>query len=204
METYEERILRQREEKLAKERANLQTVQAIAVLMGGSVAAPQWEPDHWTIGYNNQFTVILEDQKGLSLGFDTYGRKDRVCISGVYPKGTHGLASAITVSTSKTPEQITKDITRRFMPEYERTLVVALQEQAERDDYKSRTEGYKDQLCSVPGVTRNTYNEELSVRLSGGNYGAIKWVTGDGTAKLELSSLPVSKLLKVLGVLGNG
>lgn len=202
METYEERILRQRAEKLDKERANLKTVQEVAAILGGTVAAPIYDADEWIIGYNNCFKINMEGQKCLHLGFETYGRKDRICISGEYPRDTRKQAQAITVATSKTPEQITKDITRRFMPEYETTLAVALQDQAERDAYNNRTEQYKDQLCSVPGVTRNTYNEGLSVRFKGA-YGSIKWVSGDGTGNIELSSLPISKLLKILEVLNN-
>ena len=95
----------------------------------------------WTnIGWGNKPTkdhghLIGSDEKRISVKLDAW--HNRITLSSVYPNHypvQAGESISITVSPSKTPQQIAKDLERRLLPKYIKEL------QAQKDRIRRQTE----------------------------------------------------------------
>jgi hypothetical protein len=116
----------------------------------------------------------------ISLCFYFY--KDRVEVGGVYPKfdghvvtprdvwdGNVRLQApkSISISTSRGPETIAKEIRRRLWPEYTRTLERVRAKIREMHDYENATRCALEQVAAGTGSTVSGNAESRSVRTGG-------------------------------------
>jgi len=190
----EQQAERKRQEKLtASERAVF--VQTVAVLLGGELKPPRDEA-----GYAGYFPVALDAGGGLCLTYELWGNKGKISVSGEYPQDTRDRAGSINVSITKTPEQVAKDITRRFLPEYKEKYTKAVAIKAERDAWNAKRDAIVDELSKLPGVSKSDRSEQLYVNGKTAS-GTIKYVNAEGMCSIELSNVPVATLQLLLSKL---
>lgn len=200
MSTYEEDLAARRaQERLDAEEFRV-VAQTIAILLGGAVKDTPLSEDYWC---NTRQTISFDDGRAIDLVFQEYNNKGKLRVYGNMPRNASGRtfgksAGGINVSTSKTPQQIAKDIARRFMPEYTTCYAKAVQQKHESDEYTRKKEARKDLLCTIKGVTRSTCNDSLHVRCNA-MYGDIKHVSETGLCNIELSGVSTEQLRVLLG-----
>ncbi len=197
-ETFEARIAREKqEEKTYKARVE-SLISEVSKILGFT---PQKNrDDSWRY-------VSLDIKKGeecLHFTSGNYELKDRLKISGNFPRTEKGeyidpydyrdKRHEITVSITKTTEQIARDIERRFLPLYRELLNRVIQRVNQSNEY-DRT--CTENLEEIKGK-KLTEEEKKQHRfeLHGEIYGEFS-VHGD-SVKIELNSVPVEMAKKVM------
>lgn len=174
--------------------------QTVALLLGGDLEPPNPDKEH---GYNWHYNITFPDGSGICIAAKVWANKGKLSVSGEYPRDRSGrrfcdkYPESINVSETKTPEQIAKDIQRRFMPEYKVAYAGAIEAKQRNDDYHSKVNATKDLLCSIQGVTRSTHDEQRLYISTGNIGGTITYISSDGTCSLELRNVK-AELLKHL------
>lgn len=129
------------------------------------------------------------------------------------PSDVHEESPSINVSTSKTHEQIARDITKRFLPEYLRIFAKIQDKVAVENDYATRraknweriagwVDTYSASHLQEQGKIRIKSNADGSKNYDAG-YGDINMESAD-SVKIELRSLPIETALAVLELLQKG
>lgn len=92
-------------------------IQKVADILGYQMTVPEES-------FYNQ-AELLKDNIKIYVRNGGYGNEGKITISGSYPHDCHGQLStyglkkpSISCSDSKTPEQIARDIQKRFLPDY--------------------------------------------------------------------------------------
>lgn len=153
-ESWEDRIKRERAEERTKAEAIRAKLATVAGLLG-LVMTPTRDQDDARNPAAELLDPKAQDRAGLWLRCDTYGATawKRCACSGVYPRNADGSycdvseyvngskvpAPLIAFSITKTPEQIAKDIQKRFLPDYIARLEKVRARIASTNDYDTRT-----------------------------------------------------------------
>ncbi|MBU0959463.1 MAG: hypothetical protein KKB31_05960 [Nanoarchaeota archaeon] len=153
------------------------------------------------VNENNWNPIILKGDEKLLISIETYGTtKGRVVI-----KGHYGVFSAhlpyrhdkteITVSPTKTPEQIAKDIKSRLLPTYQKILAEAQEAKKREDDYQANKKSLLVDVATFipsPNIKEDLiYGRDPNV--------TVKFLYG-GDFRLVVD-LPIDKMKKVLTVI---
>ncbi len=118
-------------------------IMQIGAALKMDVSFPSDEDMHW-----RKYAHLTKDQQDIGISNGDYQNEHKLHISGCFPrtiKGESGRYSGgsieINVSSSKTPEQVARDIERRFLPGYLPELEKAI-EQVEKTNlyHQKRTE----------------------------------------------------------------
>lgn len=94
-------------------------------LLASAERIAQHLPD-WTAGpWNNEAQLTHPDGRAILVHFANYRDTSRLVLHGVYPRLGHRyvsprgtFANEISVASTRTPEAIAKEITRRLLPSY--------------------------------------------------------------------------------------
>jgi hypothetical protein len=176
----------------AKEAQNLQLAESVALLLGSAVQAPRSDEQYCT-----GFTIKLDAGGCINLIFDSWGKKGRILISGDYPRDTRTKAPSITIAETKTPEQIAKDIKRRFLPVYKETYSDALAAQAARDDYQSKLAAVRADVLSIKGISSAGKGDKMYIAALP-LHGEITYISTTAGCTVNLRDVPVSVLRAIL------
>ena len=218
VETWEQRREREKAESIATRRA---------LFTGVAAYLPGWnvlETEDEYLGY--RFALVNGQGPKVTIDGSNRGMWN---VSGYWPMSDTGgymtpsdvreTSPSIGVGKSKTPEQIARDITRRFLPEYLRVYNLLVSKKIERLAYKDRkrvnwetvvNSGLVDSPRGMFNPRKDGYTDPQAdpyadVRIKGANgetnynagYGELR-MTGENSFELKLSSLPVSHVLDVL------
>jgi hypothetical protein len=199
VETYEERRDRERREEI--ERKEKTTTLILGVLKILKFTPVEKEKDDLS------YHVYLDGENGqesIHLYSGGYQMKERIRISGNFPRTERGESvelyrygekrHEITVSITKTPEQIARDIQRRFLPRY-RELLGGVVERVNKTNQYART--CAQNLLAIKGEPlTETEARERAWRFSGSVFGEV-WV-GNESARIEIHSLPIEVARKIM------
>lgn len=193
-----------------KDAAWLVVAQAIAELLGASVLPAHGRGDD---GYMGRFALSRPNGDEIALCFGLANYKGKIHITGSYLADTRCALAynekrpSISVSVLKTPEQIAKDIQRRFLPAY-LPLAAACRERKAQDE--ARAARQEELLSSLvqdyKGRVTRYGNSDSGLHISGAGvgkaYGHVKNISGDSsTCNLELSNCPLSVLKQILSLI---
>lgn len=197
-ESFESKIAREREEEKERQEKVEALIRGVSKILGFKLE--EKEKDSWNY-------LCLNARKGEeSLHFTSggYQMKDRIKISGNFPKTEKGeyvdpygyqeKRHEITVSIAKTPEQIARDIERRFLPHY-RTLLKGMIERVQKSNEYDRTSvRHLEELkgTELSEEERRGHRFHLSDEI----FGEVS-VHGE-TVNIELHSLPLETAKKIM------
>jgi hypothetical protein len=126
------------------------------------------------------------------------------------PRDVREDSPAVNVSKEKTPEQIARDISRRFLPEYIRIWDKLAAHKAEGEAYDNRRaanwQRITDSGLVIPHRREDAQSAEVRIKGNNGGfnydagYGDIAMSSEDGVT-LKLQSLPIDTALRVLRAL---
>lgn len=170
-------------------------MEAVAGLLSLTWAA---QADPWTLhGY-----LVGQSQIKISARNDDYSHKGRIAFFSFYPRGksNYGYSSGhieITVAEDKTPEQITKDLQRRFLPAYLENLKKVIEANQQADDYETW------KLATIKKVA-----DYLGDKIGDNNsiYPAIKEIyrirpDGGGYLQFEIRQCTPEKVIEIIEIL---
>lgn len=209
-ESYEVKNARERAENWALHDKQVILLHAVAKALGWSVKKER-EADR--TDYRPSAGIeIVNGLEGLYLSIGSYGNPEqRIGVSGQYPrdaKGQHINAPyneefpRITVSSTKTPEQIAKDITRRLLPEYRRLLAYVTNQATQANNYEAASVGA---LQIVKGFALDEWEAErkqCTIEISDGVSAQVQALGAE--VKLELHYLTAPQALGVIEYLKGG
>lgn len=177
-------------------------------LDGWAYEAPS---DHAQRDYGSHAWCIAPDGARFAL-YTGYGNGCKVIVMGTYPQHHDGGHVAvyengrevkdprIGCSPARGPEAIARDIQRRFLPAYREHLAKAKAEVHRQTEYHKRTVSAAGRLAAAVGVADKGDGQEFS--FYGGDthvYGRVR-ASGDGTAKLDLSNIPLDVAERILQI----
>lgn len=179
----------------------------------------------WTVQDNGEeafawrYTLVNGNGPRISINTSRY-TKGMLHVSGFWPQGRNRWTSPsdvreeapeINVSSKKTHEQIAKDITRRFLPEYLRIYTKLEEHLIAGQNYSTlRLQNFTKltEAGLVPAYRMEPENPHGEVRLKGAT-GETNYDLGYGTVhmdsatsvRMDLRSLPVETAVRVLKAL---
>lgn len=147
----------------------------------------------------------------ITLSAGVYGHKGRLLVSGAYPvhNGTSYPSrrvqgdpqGKVTVADTKSPEDIAKDIERRFLPGYLQSLALAAEELAGDVAYEDSKATLTAELASVAGkAPYQNGSHGFSMYRDHGGY-VRGQVNGPDSVDLEIRSLPAESARAILRLL---
>jgi hypothetical protein len=148
------------------------------------------------------YDYFLTGAQGKQIHISRTSQDSRVFISGHYGdlhkhKAWAETYPRIGVTLKKTPEQIAKDIKRRFLPAYDE-LYAKLQEREVADKRREeRRDNYNEILREVSGGIIGKENGYINGPLG---YGKV-WTSYDGRVKVELDNVPFPLAEKIAALL---
>jgi hypothetical protein len=113
-----------------------------------------YELDH-DKSYDMHYAYLTSGEQKVTLVSGEYGHKDRIVISGSYPRAKDNQYPysvdycKITVADTKTPFQILQDMLRRFFPKYEEQLAKVLQQNLDRNAYIDRNRAIMESISEA-------------------------------------------------------
>jgi hypothetical protein len=192
-----------------------------ALCNGVAAHLPGWhvtESDNEYLGYRFK----LEDGTGHRVTLESSRTKGTWHVSGHWPQrtanGSYYVPSdvreespSINVSTAKSHEQIARDISRRFLPEYVRIYALLTAKATEQNDYETRRAANWQRIAGsgyVKTWDASHLKEQGKIYIDGADdktnfdagYGDVNMESAD-SVKIELRSLPIDTALRVLEVL---
>lgn len=148
------------------------------------------------------------DGMRLVMRFGGYQNEGRLRIAGDLAGDLHKHLSynerepSITVSESRTPDQIAREIMRRLLPTHIEQLARTTARKAEADQYEREREALKGELMRAAGINSTAHDGTLYLN-AGGVYACIS-VSSDG---IQIDRLSVKgrdacvRLVRLLGEL---
>jgi len=201
-ETFEARIAREKEEEKAYKKKVESLISAVSKILGFTLQKNR--DDSWRYVSCD----IKKGEESLHFTSGSYDVKDRIRISGNFPKTEKGeyidpynyrdKRHEITVSNTKTPEQIARDIERRFLTRYRELLKTVTQRVNQSNDYERTCVKHLEEIKGK----KLTEEEKKQHRF--GLHGEISGefsVHGD-SARIELHSVPVETAKKIMQLVG--
>lgn len=198
-ETFEERIERERREEREYQARVEALICEVSQILGFTPEKHEKDESWHHVSMNAR-----KGNESLHFSSGGYLLKDRIKISGNFPRARKGeyfdpyvpgeKRHEITVSIRKTPEQIARDIERRFLPHYQELLKKVLERIARMDEY--------DGICArnlerVKGKKPTEEEKEKKRLWLEGPISCEVQVT-DEDATIELRSVPIEVARKVL------
>lgn len=169
-------------------------VLAVGAILGMVV---EFYPDEDMRWY--RWAILTKDAQKIRISNGTNGEEHKLHISGDFPRTIKGESvfygisqSAINVSESKTPEQIARDLERRFLPVYLPELEKTVERVKETNIYYQKREANIEKLAKYFGVEFKEDNQEPQIYV----YDKIKGLGsrieayGEDTVKFELELTP--------------
>ena len=127
-------------------------MQELAAIMGYTLEAD-------TEGFENRRAELKNGIEGIIIrGCSGWAKAGQLNIFGDYPRTkdgrlAHSAAASINVSETKTAQQISKDIARRLLPEYRKTLLDAISTIQDIDDRETKARADIDRMIAeIPGA----------------------------------------------------
>lgn len=154
----------------------------------------QWKP--YEERGDNYGHLTSSGQIKISAGNADYKLKGRIQFSSCYPQSKNGYPQwsygdkiEITVSADKTPEQISRDIEKRFLPTYLKNLQIVIEKTQKADKYDA------DKLAAIKKVADHLQIEISENRDRLNIYPEIKEVYhieaySDTEVKFEVKTTP--------------
>ncbi len=112
------------------------------------------EDMHW-----NKRAYLIQDQRKIGIVNGDYQGKDKFHIFGVFPttkkdgqRTYYGGDISINVSDTKTPEQIARDIERRFLPAYLPALEQSITQVLKANTYDQKRQANIQKMADYLGV----------------------------------------------------
>jgi hypothetical protein len=201
----QERLDKEERAARAKVEAKDKMMRALRLL---GMTKVEHNPDDWTVRCTGS------NQAGEQISMQLYG--DRITVNGRYPYSSREHYTGdvydpennnnklerpeITISAGKTPEQMVRDIQRRFTPFHQRYHTLA-KKKAEADDaYEYET---TSNLAAIKGSKLSEYEEkERRISISSrddGVYGHVK-VSGSSVS-MEINGLTVDQAKRITAVI---
>jgi hypothetical protein len=206
---------------------NFDIVVAIAAALNGT-----WEPrknyhDSHEHDFDTQHRILAPNGSGMCLGCpdedDVKRGKNRVTISGIWPRRNPGeqvtpsslctdeQAPVITISLSKTPEEIARDIERRFLPLYLPLWEKCSVKGQELNAAEAKELSVKEEYGAALGIELSNDSKRpgnhinLNVKLAGGAYfWSSAYVSSDGSLSFDVRNVPKETALKIIKLLRDG
>lgn len=220
VETWEARDKRERAVALINYNAVCDNLQRVATGLGhGWSVLPNTDEES---GHpDNRFLPRVRHTDGRELFFSrTRASEGRLEISGanwpkyqdkenrtqyirpheLHPREAH---PSITVSASKSPDAIAKDIARRLLPEYTRIMELCRVKAAEWSTYHTNELDTYKEACALLQVSEST-NQPGHISLykdgdAGYGYGSV--IVSGSTMKLEINSMSLEMLRKIAPII---
>lgn len=177
-------------------------VKEIAESLGYSY---ELDPDK---SYDMHYAYLTSGEQRVQLVSGQYGSKDRIIISGSYPRAKdnqypYGVESTkITVADTKTPFQILQDMLRRFFPKYEEQLAKVLQQNLDRNAYIDRNTAIME---SISEATESDVRWDIRGNGEGNIYpkdlGIYLIESHTDTVKITLSPMELDEALALIAFL---
>ncbi len=149
-ETYEERKVR---ETKADEVFQATMVQVPAYMPGWTMPGWTWNNlDHEERPMKGDGYLIGPNDEKISVRYDIW--HNRISISSVYPhnRSSYGKAINITVSPTKTPKQIARDLEKRFLHLYLPELAAHRDRIKKADEYEANKTAMMQKIADYLGV----------------------------------------------------
>lgn len=196
-ETHDERLAREKRERLVVEQSNLQLAQEIAVLTSMTL-----EPPHKEYGYNSHYSLVNSKGFGFTLVFNEYGNKGKLRVRGDYCGEIpyKEVRPSINVSASKGALQILKDINRRFWTEYVELEMKCRELKKNKEETATKLKEHRDFLLACKGITDSQNTKALYIRTKS-CYGEISYVSIDGTCNVSLNNIRVEQMQAIVHIL---
>jgi len=199
-ETYEERVARERREEEERNEKTRTLILAVCKIL--KFTPVEKKDDSWHYVYMD----AKKGEESIHFSSGGYQMKDRIRISGSFPRTEKGESvdpyrygekrHEITVSLAKTPQQIARDIERRFLPRY-RELFGGVVERVNKSNQYART--CAKNLEAIKGKPLTEYEmKERTWRFSGSVLGEV-WVDNE-SARVELHSVPIETAKKIMAI----
>ena len=200
-ETFEDRREREKREDQARKGKTEALIREVCKVSGFT---PEMKnDDSWN------YACVNAHKGDESLYFTScgYPLKDRIAISGNFPRTDKGERidpyeyneerHEISVSIAKTPEQIARDIERRFLPRYRELLRRVKEKVAQSNEYAVACARNLERIKG--GKLTEEEEKGYIMHLSGEIFGEIR-VHGE-TVRIELHSVPIEAAQRIVRIL---
>lgn len=205
-ETFEQEQARVKAERKERYLAMESKIKSIAKILGFELDNRN-EEYYW--GFNRE---ISRGNKKLWVVALSYGTKDRIMISGSYPRDAKGSyinpygynesrADKISVAASKTPEQIAKDITKRLLPEVERCLGIVQKQIDQNDNYHSSRKETIKYVADKTGFNYSDHKEDGCIYQYEDELSIDVEPRSEGRLEIKLSGVSKELAVKILKLL---
>lgn len=215
-ETWDERIARETKERYELHANFAVKIEAVAKLLGGSLKEEKPDIDG-SVPYSFSREILLPDGS-LWVTSQTYQNKNHFHFSGQYPRTKKGeyirpygygeaASDSINVSKDKTPEQITKDVTRRLLPEYALRLAKVRAQVADYDGFHASQQNAIKTVSEKSGLTSSDHKEngiiqfDFKTGVDNGEGRGDVTPSGRGAVNMSLSYLSPSQAVSILKLL---
>lgn|SRR5262245_17219254 len=135
-------------------------------------------------------------------------RKTRITVHANYPKTDDGRelwpregdrAPMITIAADKTPDQIARDIVRRFLPAYDTAWTLQIAERDRQNDYAAATRRTADALIAAGARPSHHQHSRESVTVYFGSDSHIYSARAEGeSVYFERISAPIAAALDIV------
>jgi hypothetical protein len=194
---------------MANDNEKLKTLaEGIAKLMPEwTLQLPEGEESSWNfqpVLQRGAMEIVLSISQGRlnvsTSAWPSYTKFDRGRTSSekVYPSSLYPRESSpsISVSAGKTPDQIVKDIKRRFLPEYERIFALCQAKAIAYQEYEDKSRALWVDVMKVANTDREGY---ITVKTVAGD---IEVENRHGSVQLKMSADSAELLERLIQALG--
>ena len=153
----------------------------------------------WKYNEDAQNWLALLSNAEASLGLEMT-HKGKVVVTGFLPKGNysrHDLhGPKISITASRGPEAIAKEIQRRLLPDYEAVMAEAMKRKADAEAYDNAARNNLERLADAFGTVVRDGDTTLHVGSVNDNYYGVA-TAGNTWARLELRSVPIDMAVRI-------
>jgi len=174
-------------------------IQKVADILGYEMTMPEKS-------YNNQ-AELKKDNIWIHIRNGGYKNEQKIRISGSYPRDCHNqinnyTLTSISCSDTKTPEQITRDIRKRFLPTYLENLQKVIEQNKITQNRADRRYQTIKTIADFLGIAlkKDDYTKEYSLPWNALEELAKLEILYDNTVNLKLE-LTLKQTLQVLAIL---
>jgi len=156
------------------------------------------------------YRVSINGPDKISLWLTAFGyqERDRITIHGTYPRDAKDQyirpydygekqMDKITVSLTKSAEQIARDIKARFMPEYLRRLEKVKKQIADSNDYHGGRQAAIKEVAAGLGLGIDTHREDGAIHFYDDGFSFDVEPHGRGKVKLTIQELTPAQCIAI-------
>ncbi len=157
---------------------------------------------------NCQLQLNEHPEQLIYIAKDGYRHRGRIVISGSWPRSKKsnsvfcprdGKGGAITVAESKSPEQIAKDIVRRFLPEYREAYAEQVRLKQNEETYEDNKTALTRDLAQALGAKPRPHSPNCVTGYE------PTWhefqINGGDSADIQIHSVTASQALEVIALI---